>query len=76
MTLRVEVKDGNVNKALSIFKSLVIKEGVFKDYKKHKEYLKPSIAKRIKSEEAERQRIKDIKKEIRQIEREESLRWD
>lgn len=74
--LRIEVKDGNVSRALVAFKSLVIKEGVFKDYKKHKEYLKPSIAKRIKREEAEKQRNKDLKKEIRQIEREESMRWD
>ena len=43
--------------------------------KKRRHYVKPSMQKRLKREEAERQRIKDIRKDIKQAERLEQQMW-
>ncbi|MDP7463813.1 MAG: 30S ribosomal protein S21 [SAR324 cluster bacterium] len=46
-------------------KRTLIREGIFKELKKRKFYLKPSRAKRLKRENAAKQRNKDIKREVR-----------
>ena len=55
-------------KAIQKLKNKLIDEGVFQELKKRKHYVKPSKAKRLKREEAERQRVKDFRKAIRQAE--------
>ncbi len=65
MPVTVEVKDGNVGKSLMQLKRTLIKEGLFKELKRRKFYAKPSLAKKLKREAAEKQRNKDLKREIR-----------
>jgi len=61
----VEVKNGNMGKSLMQFKRTLIKEGLFKEIKKRKYYAKPSLARKLKREAAEKQRNKDLKRERR-----------
>ncbi len=65
MPVTIQVKDGNVPKALMQLKRTLIREGLFKEIKKRKYYMKPSIAKVMKREAAEKQRNKDLKRELR-----------
>jgi small subunit ribosomal protein S21 len=65
MPISIEVKDGNVSKSMMQLKRTLIREGLFKELKKRKHYMKPSVAKRIKREAAEKQRNKDLKRELR-----------
>lgn len=65
MPVTVHVKDGNVGKSLMQLKRTLIKEGLFKELKKRKFYTKPSLARKLKREAAEKQRNKDLKREIR-----------
>ena len=65
MPVTIEVKDGNMSKAMMQLKRTLIREGLFKEIKKRKYYLKPSVARALKREAAEKQRNKDLKREIR-----------
>ncbi len=65
MPVTIDVKDGNVPKALMQLKRTLIKEGLFKELKKRKFYVKPSVARKLKREAAEKQRNKDLKRELR-----------
>lgn len=65
MPVTVEVKDGNSARALMQLKRTLIKEGLFKELKKRKFYVKPSVARKLKREAAEKQRNKDLKREMR-----------
>ena len=65
MPVIVHVRDGNVGKSLMQLKRTLIKEGLFKELKKRKFYVKPSLAKKLKREAAEKQRNKDLKREMR-----------
>ena len=56
-------------------KQIVSREGTLNEVKKRRYYVKPSMQKRLKREEAERQRIKDIRKDIKQAERLEQQMW-
>ena len=47
-------------------KNKLIQEELFIELKKRRYYAKPSKKKRLKREEAERQRVKDYRKAIRQ----------
>ena len=58
------------NRAIQKLKNLVIKEGLYKEIKDRRYHRKPSLKKRLKREEAARQRVKDFKKEIRALQRE------
>ena len=61
--LRVEVKfKEDPKRAFQKLKQLVVKEDIIGQVKRRRQYLKPSEAKRLKSKEAEKQRIKDLKK--------------
>ena len=59
-------------RAVSRLKNLVVKEGVLNAGKDKRYFTKPSIAKRLKREAAQRQRVKDYHKEIKAAQRE----WD
>jgi ribosomal protein S21 len=50
----VEVRNGDINKALKVFKSKVLKSGHIEELKDRREYLKPSVKKRLLKEKAKR----------------------
>jgi small subunit ribosomal protein S21 len=58
-------------RAIQKLKNKLINEGLFQELKRRKYYVKPSMAKRLKREEAARQRVKDMRKMIQQAEQEE-----
>lgn len=66
---RISVKNRNNNnfRTLQTFKNKVNDEGILQDLKKKEYYIKPSRAKILKRENAERQRAKDFNKEIKNI---------
>tara|TARA_B100000131_G_C17701916_1_gene445075 strand:- start:245 stop:490 length:246 start_codon:yes stop_codon:yes gene_type:complete len=66
---RISVKNRNNNnfRTLQTFKNKVNDEGILQDLKKKEYYIKPSQAKILKRENAERQRAKDFNKEIKNI---------
>ena len=65
MAIVVHVRDGNIGKSLMQLKRTLIKEGLFRELKKRKFYAKPSLARKLKRDAAEKQRNKDLKREIR-----------
>ena len=71
--ISVKVHDNNVGKAISKLKNILVNEGLFKELKDRKHYKKPSLKKRLKREEAERQRQRDFKKEIKALERDDKF---
>ncbi len=78
ITVKIGYKDNNqgkVIKAMQKLKQIVSREGTLNEVKKRRCYVKPSMQKRLKREEAERQRIKDMRKEIKQAERLEQQMW-
>ena len=46
--LGIIVRNGNIDKALSIFKKRIKESGIIEEYKSRQQYLKPSIIKRKK----------------------------
>ena len=78
ITVKIGHKDSdqrNIIKALQRLKQIVSREGTLNDVKKKRYFTKPSMKKRLKREEAERQRIKDFRKELKQVERLEQQMW-
>jgi len=78
ITVKIGHKDSdqrNIIKALQKLKQIVSREGTLNEIKKRRYFQKPSMKKRIKREEAERQRIKDFRKELKQVERLEQQMW-
>ena len=74
--LTIKIRQGqDMNRALQKFKALAIEEGIFKDAKDRRFYVKPSLKKKLKREEAEKQRAKDFRKELRNAARSE-FPWD
>ena len=65
--VRISVKNKNNNnfRTLQIFKNKVNDEGIIQDLKKKEFYVKPSMRKRLKKENAEKQRTKDLNKDIK-----------
>ena len=66
-TPHITIKNRNNNnfRTLQAFKNKVNDEGILQDLKKKEYYVKPSRAKRLKSENAEKQRTKDLNKDIK-----------
>ncbi len=58
-------------KAMQKLKNKLIKEELFIELKKRRFYAKPSLKRRLKKEEAERQRVKDFRKKVRQAQQDE-----
>ena len=72
MTITIKVRRGDdPNRAIQKLKNLVIKESLYKELKDRRYHRKPSLKKRLKREEAARQRVKDEKKAIRNAMRDE-----
>lgn len=71
--ISVKVYDNNVGKAISKLKNILVNEGLFKELKDRKHYTKPSLKKKLKREEAEKQRQRDFRKEIKSLERDDFL---
>ena len=70
--LTIKIRQGqDMNRALQKFKALSIEEGIFKDAKDRRFYVKPSLKRKLKREEAEKQRAKDFRKELRNAARSE-----
>ena len=72
MTITIKIRRGDdPNRAIQKLKNLVIREGLYKELKDRRYHRKPSLKKRLKREEAARQRVKDEKKAIRNAMRDE-----
>ncbi|SVE06477.1 uncharacterized protein METZ01_LOCUS459331 [marine metagenome] len=65
--VRISVKNKNNNnfRTLQVFKNKVNDEGIIQDLKKKDYYVKPSLAKRLKRENAKKQRTKDLNRDIK-----------
>ena len=61
----VEVRNGNLEKAMRVLKKKVQKEGLLKELKDRQYYTKPSEKRR----EAKKQGIKNVKKRMAKLER-------
>tara|TARA_B100001013_G_scaffold339441_1_gene261475 strand:- start:799 stop:1041 length:243 start_codon:yes stop_codon:yes gene_type:complete len=51
VTITVEVRGGNLEKAMRVLKKKVQKSGILKDYREKQYYMKPSEKKREKAKE-------------------------
>ena len=70
--ITIKVRRGDdPNRAMQKLKNLVIKEGLYKELIDRRYFSKPSLKRRLKREEASRQRVKDEKKAIRNAMRDE-----
>ena len=65
MTITVQVRNGNLEKAMRVLKKKVQKEGIVKELKLRQFYRKPSEIKR----EAKKQGIKNVKKKMAKLEK-------
>ena len=65
MSITVEVRGGNLEKAMRVLKKKVQKEGIVKEFKRRQFYTKPSALKREKKKEG----IKNFKKKMAKLER-------
>ena len=70
ISIKVKPKE-NINRVLSKFKSAVMNEGIMKDVRAKSYFIKPCLKRKLKREEAARQRMKDEMKTIRKIQNEE-----
>ena len=70
ITIKVKPKE-NINRVLSKFKSAVMNEGIMKDVRAKSHFIKPCLKRKLKREEAARQRMKDEMKTIRKLQNEE-----
>jgi small subunit ribosomal protein S21 len=64
ITIKIGPKQ-DAKRSMQKLKNMLINEGLFIELKKRKYYAKPSLKKRLKREEAARQRVKDKHKAIR-----------
>ena len=65
MTMTVEVRGGNLEKAMRLLKKKIQKEGLMKELRRRQFYMKPSEIKREKKKEG----IKNFKKKQAKLER-------
>ena len=70
ISIKVKPKENN-NRVLSKFKSAVMNEGIMKDVRAKSYFIKPCLKRKLKREEAARQRMKDEMKAIRKLQNEE-----
>jgi small subunit ribosomal protein S21 len=64
MSITVEVRGGNLEKAMRLLKKKVMKEGIVKEMRAREYYQKPSEIKREKKKEG----IKNYKKKMKKLE--------
>ena len=65
MSITVEVRGGNLEKAMRVLKKKIQKDGLMKEFKDKQYYQKPSEIKR----EKKKQGIKNYKKKMAKLER-------
>ena len=65
MSITVQVRGGNLEKAMRVLKKKVMKEGIIKELKRRQFYMKPSEIKREKKKEG----IKNVKKKMAKLEK-------
>ena len=70
ISIKVKPKE-NINRVLSKFKSAVMNEGIMKDVRPKSHFIKHCLKRKLKREEAARQRMKDEMKTIRKLQNEE-----
>ena len=63
--IEVQVRGGNLEKAMRVLKKKVMKEGIVKELRKRQFYMKPSEIKREKKKEG----IKNVKKKMAKLEK-------
>jgi small subunit ribosomal protein S21 len=63
MTITVEVRGGNLEKAMRVLKKKIQKEGLMKEIRRRQSYQKPSEIKREKKKEG----IKNFKKKMAKL---------
>jgi ribosomal protein S21 len=71
ITIKVK-RNENMSRVLQRFKAAVMSESIMKTVKNKSRFVKPCIRKRLKSEEAARQKKKDEMKLIRQAQNEQN----
>ena len=71
ITIKIGPKQ-DPKRAMQKLKNKLINEGLFVELKKRRHYTKPSLKKRLKREEAAKQRVKDFRKAVRKAEQEET----
>jgi len=64
-------RNENTERAISKLKNLMMKEGTLNALKAKRYFHKPSLKRRLKRENAARQRVKDLHRDIRAAQREE-----
>ena len=64
ITIKMKPND-SMERAMTKLKNIVIKEGLYAELRRRRYYAKPSLRKRLKKEEAAKQRVKDLHKDIR-----------
>jgi len=68
LTVKLKRHD-NPERAITRLKNLMMKEGTLNDLKNRRYHQKPSLKRKLKRENAARQRVKDLHKEIRALQR-------
>ena len=64
--ITIKIRNGqDPNKVFQKLKNILINEGLFEELKKRKYFVKASKKKRLKRENAAKQRIKDFRKLVR-----------
>ena len=58
----VKVAGNNLDKAISIFNKKVKQAGIIQEVYRRQEYIKPSVKRKLKKEEAIKKRIREEKK--------------
>ena len=71
ITIKIGPKQ-DPKRAIQKLKNKLINEGLFIELKKRRHYTKPSLKKRLKREEAAKQRVKDFRKAVRKAEQAEN----
>ena len=64
ITIKLKPND-RPERAITKLKNIMIKEGLYKELKDRRYYAKPSKKRKLKREEAARQRVKYLHKDIR-----------
>lgn len=63
--MEVRVKDGDVGKAIKVFKRKLQREGILRELKHRRHYEKPSVRRRRKEKESERRLRKKLRRQNR-----------
>ena len=69
--ITIKIRHGqDPNKAFQKLKNILINEGLFEDLKKRKSFVNASRKRKLKRENAAKQKIKDFRKLVRKAEQE------